>query len=68
MSFVSMTQAIVTVIQLVSFMVIIIIMAAVANTRASMTARERIGEYAIMKTFASAAGILPYLSLENPLS
>ena len=49
MSFVSMTQAIVTVIQLVSFMVIIIIMAVVANTMA-MTARERIGEYAIMKT------------------
>ncbi len=49
MSFVTMTEAIVTVIQLVSFMVIIIIMAVVANTMA-MTARERIGEYAIMKT------------------
>ncbi len=49
MSFVTMTGAIVTVIQLVSFMVIVIIMAVVANTMA-MTARERIGEYAIMKT------------------
>jgi putative ABC transport system permease protein len=49
MSFVSMTEAIVVVIQLVSFMVIVIIMAVVANTMA-MTARERIGEYAIMKT------------------
>ena len=49
MSFVTMTEAIVTVIQLVSFMIIIIIMAVVANTMA-MTARERIGEYAIMKT------------------
>ncbi len=49
MSFVSMTEAIVVVIQLVSFIVIIIIMAVMANTMA-MTARERIGEYAIMKT------------------
>lgn len=49
MSFVTMTEAIVTVIQIVSFLVIIIIMAVVANTMA-MTARERIGEYAIMKT------------------
>ena len=48
MSFVTMTQAIVTVIQMVSFLVIIIIMAVVANTMA-MTARERIGEYAIMQ-------------------
>jgi putative ABC transport system permease protein len=44
-----MSQAIVTAIQLVSFVVIIIIMAVMANTMA-MTARERIGEYAIFKT------------------
>ncbi|HET6515904.1 MAG TPA: ABC transporter permease [Thermodesulfovibrionales bacterium] len=49
LSFVSMTEAIVIAIQLVSFVVIIIIMAVMANTMA-MTARERIGEYAIMKT------------------
>jgi putative ABC transport system permease protein len=49
LSFVSMTEAIVIAIQLVSFVVIIIIMAVVANTMA-MTARERIGEYAIFKT------------------
>jgi len=48
LSFVSMTEAIVIAIQLVSFVVIIIIMAVVANTMA-MTARERIGEYAIFK-------------------
>jgi len=36
-------------IRLVSFVVIIIIMAVVSNTMA-MTARERIGEYAIFKT------------------
>jgi len=49
LSFVSMTEAIVIAIQLVSFVVIIIIMAVVANTMA-MTARERIGEYAIFKS------------------
>lgn len=36
-------------IQIVSYVVIVIIMAVVANTMA-MTARERIGEYAIFKT------------------
>ena len=49
LSFVSMTEAIVIAIRLVSYVVIIIIMAVVANTMA-MTARERIGEYAIFKT------------------
>lgn len=49
LGFISMTEAIVVVIQLVSFIVIFIIMAVMANTMA-MTVRERIGEYAIMKT------------------
>ena len=49
LSFISMTEAIVIAIQLVSFVIIFIIMAVVANTMA-MTARERIGEYAIFKT------------------
>jgi putative ABC transport system permease protein len=49
MSFVSMSDAIITAIRLVSFVVIIIILAVVANTMA-MTSRERIGEYAIYKT------------------
>jgi putative ABC transport system permease protein len=48
LSFVSMTEAIVVAIRIVSFVVIAIIMAVVANTMA-MTARERIGEYAIFK-------------------
>lgn len=48
LSFISMTEAIVIAIQIVSFVVIFIIMAVVANTMA-MTARERIGEYAIIK-------------------
>lgn len=49
LSFISMTEAIVIAIQLVSFVIIFIILAVVANTMA-MTARERIGEYAIFKT------------------
>jgi len=49
LGFISMTEAIVIAIQLVSFLIIFIIMAVVANTMA-MTARERIGEYAIFKT------------------
>jgi putative ABC transport system permease protein len=49
LSFISMTEAIVVVIQLVSIIVIIIIMAVMANTMA-MTVRERTGEYAVMKT------------------
>jgi putative ABC transport system permease protein len=44
-----MTEAIVIAIKIVSFVVIFIIMAVVANTMA-MTARERMGEYAIFKT------------------
>jgi putative ABC transport system permease protein len=54
LSFVTMTEAIVVVIQIVSFVVIIIIMAVMANTMA-MTARERIGEYSIMKTLGFGA-------------
>ena len=49
MGFVSMTEAIVVAIQLVSFVVIVIIMAVVANTMA-MSARERTNEYVIFKT------------------
>ncbi len=49
MGFVSMTEAIVIAIQLVSFVVIAIILAVVANTMA-MSARERTSEYAVFKT------------------
>lgn len=48
LNFVSMTEAIVIAIRIVSYVVIVIILAVVANTMA-MTARERIGEYAIFK-------------------
>jgi putative ABC transport system permease protein len=49
MSFVSMTEAIVMVIRLVSLAVIVIIIAVAANTM-SMTTRERFGEFAVLKT------------------
>jgi putative ABC transport system permease protein len=49
LSFISMSEAIIVAIQLVSFVIIIIIIAVAANTM-SMTARERIGEYAVFKT------------------
>lgn len=49
LSFLSMSEAIIIAIQLVSFVIIVIIIAVAANTMA-MTARERMGEYAIFKT------------------
>lgn len=49
LGFISMSDAIITAIEVVSFVVIAIILAVVANTMA-MTARERIGEYAVFKT------------------
>lgn len=48
LSFVSMSAAIVAAIRLVSFVVILIIMAVMANTMA-MSARERLSEYATLK-------------------
>jgi putative ABC transport system permease protein len=48
LSFVAMVETIIQVIQGVSFIVIVIILAVAANTMA-MTARERIGEYATLK-------------------
>ena len=53
--FIAMTGAIVTAIQMVSFVVILIILLVVANTMA-MTTRERIGDYAIMKTLGFGGG------------
>jgi putative ABC transport system permease protein len=54
MSFVSMSDAIITAIRVVSFVVIIIILAVVANTMA-MTSRERRAEYAVFKTLGFGA-------------
>ncbi|BCG46203.1 ABC transporter, permease protein [Citrifermentans bremense] len=57
MGFIAMTEAIMVAIQIVSYMVIAIIMVVAANTMA-MTARERIGEYATLKTLGFKAGHL----------
>ncbi len=54
LGFVSMTEAIMIAIQIVSYVVIVIIMVVAANTMA-MTARERIAEYATMKTLGFGA-------------
>jgi putative ABC transport system permease protein len=54
LSFVSMSDAILAAIQAVSFIIIVIIMAVMANTM-TMTARERLSEYATLKAWASAA-------------
>ncbi|MGB9627702.1 MAG: ABC transporter permease [Thermodesulfobacteriota bacterium] len=58
--FVAMSGAIVMAIQIVSFVVIFIIMAVVANTMA-MTTRERVGEYAILKTLGFGGGHITVL-------
>jgi putative ABC transport system permease protein len=48
LGFISMTEAIVAAIRIVSFVIIVIIMAVMANTMA-MSARERLREYATLK-------------------
>jgi putative ABC transport system permease protein len=49
MGFVSMTEALLLAIQVVSWLVILVILVLLANTMA-MNARERLGEYAVLKT------------------
>ncbi len=66
LSFISMAGAIVLTIQAVSIVVIVIIMAVVANTMA-MTTRERIGEYAVLKTLGFGAGHIAVLILGESL-
>jgi len=60
LSFVAMTEAILLAIQAVSFVVIVIIMAVMANTMA-MTARERGSEYATMKALGFSGGFVAVL-------
>lgn len=55
LNFLAMTEAILLVIELVSYVVIAIIMVVAANTMA-MTARERTAEYATLKTIGFAPG------------
>jgi putative ABC transport system permease protein len=66
MSFVSMTETIITVIVLVSDVIIVIIMAVVANTMA-MSVRERMGEFAVFKTLGFGSGYLAALILGESL-
>jgi putative ABC transport system permease protein len=57
LSFVAMTETILLAIQAVSFVVIVIIMAVMANTMA-MTARERSAEYATLKALGFSGGFV----------
>jgi len=60
LGFIAMTEAILLAVQAVSFVVIVIIMAVMANTMA-MTARERYGEYATMKALGFPNGFVALL-------
>ena len=60
LGFVSMSEAILLAIQAVSYVVIVIIMAVMANTMA-MTARERYGEYATLKAIGFSNGFVATL-------
>lgn len=65
--FVKQTEAIVVAIRVVSFVVIFIILAVMANTMA-MTARERLGEYATLKTLGFGPGFLAALIFGESLA
>ena len=60
LGFVAMTETIVVAIRIVSFVVIFIILAVMANTMA-MTARERLGEYATLKAVGFGPGYVAAL-------
>jgi putative ABC transport system permease protein len=67
LGFVAMTETILLAIQAVSFVVIVIIMAVMANTMA-MTARERYGEYATMKALGFGNGFVAFLIFAESLA
>ncbi len=60
LGFIAQSEAIVVAIRVVSFVVILIIMAVVANTMA-MTARERLAEYATLKALGFSPGFVAAL-------
>ena len=66
LGFVSMSEAIVVAIRVVSFVVIVIIAAVMANTMA-MSARERLGEYATLKALGFGPGFLATMILGESL-
>jgi putative ABC transport system permease protein len=67
LGFVAMTGAIVTAIRVVSFVVIVIILAVMANTMA-MTARERLSEYATLKALGFSPSYVGLLILGESLA
>jgi putative ABC transport system permease protein len=67
LGFVAMTEAILLAIQAVSFVVIVIIMAVMANTMA-MTARERGAEYATLKALGFGGGYVALLIFGESLA
>ena len=67
LSFVAMTEAILLAIEAVSFVVIVIIMAVMANTMA-MTARERGSEYATLKALGFSGGFVARLILAESIA
>jgi putative ABC transport system permease protein len=66
LGFVAMSEAILLAIQAVSYVVIVIIMAVMANTMA-MTARERYGEYAMFKALGFSNGFVAMLIFAESL-
>jgi putative ABC transport system permease protein len=67
LGFVAMVQTIVVAIRIVSFVVIVIIMAVMANTMA-MTVRERLAEYATLKALGFGPGFLTLLIFGESLA
>ena len=57
LSFVAMSEAILSAVQAVSFIIVLIIMAVMANTM-TMTARERLAEYATLKALGFSPGFV----------
>jgi putative ABC transport system permease protein len=66
LGFVAMTEAILAAIQAVSYVIVLIIMAVMANTMA-MTARERYSEYATMKAIGFSNGFVAFLIFAESL-
>jgi putative ABC transport system permease protein len=66
LSFVAMSETILTAVRLVSFVVIVIILVVVANTMA-MSVRERLWEYAVLKTLGFVSGQIALLILGESL-
>ena len=66
LSFIAQTETIVMAVRIVSFVVILIIFAVVANTMA-MTARERLAEYATLKALGFGPGFVAALIVGESL-